>query len=59
MQGLSLKHDPEKRIEFYFNAKFYGEQNQDKGADPGSVLSRIGYIFIYDICPIIWMIRIK
>ena len=59
MQGLILKPDPEKGIEFYMDADFAGGWDQEEDKDPGSVLSRTGYVIAYDNCPIIWTSRIQ
>ena len=54
-QVLIIKPDPETGIECYFDADYSGEWNQDKGTDPGSILSRTGYIITYAKCLVIYM----
>ena len=49
----------EKGIECYVYADFVGGWNQEEGKDPGSVLSRTGYIITYANCPIIWASQIQ
>ena len=49
-----MKPDPEIFIEFYLDADFSGEWNQEEGKDPGSVHSRTGYVISYSNCPIIF-----
>ena len=53
-QGLIIKPDPEKGIEFYVDAEFSGGWNQEEGKDPVSVPSITGYVISYANCPIIW-----
>ena len=57
-QALIINSNPEKVMEFYVDADFAGGWNQEEGKDPGSVLSRTGYVISYDNCPIIWVIQI-
>ena len=52
-QGLILKLDITKVIECFVGADFAGGWNQSKGADPGSVLYRTGYVIMYANCLII------
>ena len=59
MQGLILKLYPEKGIKCYVGAYFEGGWNQEEGKDPGSVLSRMGYVITYAKCLIIWARRIQ
>ena len=40
-------------------ADFAGRWNQEEGKDPGSVLSRTGYLISYANYPIIWTIWIQ
>ena len=54
IQRIIIKPYPEKGIECYVNTEFTVEWNQGKGMDPGSVLSRNGYVFRYSKCPIMW-----
>ena len=58
-QGLIMKPDPEKGIKCYVDAGFAGGWNQEEGKDPGSVLSRTGYVITYANCPIILARRIQ
>ena len=57
-QGIILKLDLEKGIESYVDVNFIVGWNQEEGKEPGSFLSRTGYIIIYANCPIIWASRI-
>ena len=41
------------------DVKFSGGWNQEKGKDPGSVLSIMGYVIKYTNCLIIWASGIK
>ena len=54
-QVLIMNPDPGKIIECYVDADFAGRWNQEKGKDPGLVLSRTGYIISYANCLIIWV----
>ena len=54
-----MKSDPEKGIKFYVDADFAGGCNKEDGKDPGFVLSRTGYIIMYDKFMIIWESRIQ
>ena len=58
-QGLIMKPNLEKGIKCYVDANFAGRWNQEEGKDPGSVLSRMGYIITYANCLIIWASRIQ
>ena len=54
-----MKPDPVKGVECYIDADFAGGRNQEEGKDPGSVLSRTGYVISYTNCPIVWGRRIQ
>ena len=49
-----MKPDLEKGIKCYVDVNFAGGRNQEKGKEPGLVLSRTGYAITYDNFPIIW-----
>ena len=49
-----MKPDQEKGFKCYVDSDFLGGWNQEDGREPGSLLSRTGYVFTYDNCPIIW-----
>ena len=53
-----MNPNPEKGIQCYVDADFYGGCNQEEGKDPRSVISITGYVISYSNCPIIWAIRI-
>ena len=52
-QVLIMKPDPEKGIKCYIDTDFEGGYNQEEAKDPGSVISRMGYVITYDNFPII------
>ena len=56
-QGIITKTDPEKGIECYVDANFYGRQNKEEVTELRLVLPRTGYTLTYDNCPIIWESR--
>ena len=54
-----MKLDPVKGIKCYMDAAFAGGCNQEEGKDHGSFLSRTGYLFLYNNCPIKWASQIQ
>ena len=58
-QGLITKLDQEMGTKCYVDTNFTGGCNQEEGKDPGSVLSRMGYVITYVNFPIIWVYRLQ
>ena len=56
---MILKPYPEKGIKYYVDTDFVGGWNQEDGKDPGSVLSRMGYVITHVNSPNIREIRLK
>ena len=59
MQGIILKHDPEKGIKWYMEANFDVGWNHEYGKYPGSFLSIIRYVITYANCTVIWKSQLQ
>ena len=53
-QEFFIKTDIEEGIDWYVEADFSRWWNQDEGTEPGSVLSRTGYVITYANWTFIW-----
>ena len=48
-----------KGIGCYVDSEFARGWNKEEGKGPGSILCIVGYIIMYDNCPIIWASRLQ
>jgi hypothetical protein len=58
-RGIIYKPDKSKGLEYYVNADFAGGWSQADADNAYYVLSRTGYILMYDNCPILWVSRLQ
>ena len=58
-RGIVFKPDMEKDLELYVDADFAGSWKKVDKDSPENCLSRTGYIFKYNNCPIIWKSQLQ
>ena len=58
-RGIVFKPDMKKGLELYVDADFAGNWKKADHDHPENCLSRTGYLFKYNNCPIIWKSQLQ
>ena len=58
-QGMIFTPDWDRGIQLYVDADFAGGWKKGDEEDPGSVLSRTGFVIMFAGCPIVWASRLQ
>ena len=58
-KGIIFRPDKTKGIEYHVDAEFSGGWTNEEHLNPEAVLSFIGFVISYAVCPIYWRIKLQ